>query len=698
MKWSSSAWASAEPSVGSVPAPSSSSRTRVPGPAASTIRVIERRWPENVERLWAIDCSSPMSAKTSRNIGQPRAGLGRDVEPGLVHQAQQPERPERHGLAAGVRPGHDERGVAVAEPDVDRDHAAGQARMAGAEEDHLRPVGGLGRASRRCRPRGCALAAQKSNRASAASVSRSATAFAATSAESSSRIRSISSALGDLGLAPGVAELDRHERLDEQRRAAAARVVDDPLDARPGLRLDRDHVAAVAERDDRVLERAAELRADEGVQPPPQPVVGDADGRSQPAEPRRGGVEQLAGGSKLRASVERIAGSGWSSRASAWSSGRRSSASDVWSRAVASSVSASSRNCGGSSRPPRAARSTAGPMSWAAPIPTPGRSESSARAWSVSSRPRATRTGSLSGTSVSASRRDGGNDVFSARRSRTSGNSRSAIERASTLRRDASGAGRETDGWPRIDEPPRPLGPGLAGVGDPDARASRRPAGPAHRPGAARAGPTPPGRAGRARSASGRGRRPRRRARARSRDRTSGIRRGPAIPAARSRRVGERRRSRPRRVAGGPHRVQARERLDGADEQRGGPPGRLGDDVQTVVHAVDKVHVGPCPGARTSPRSGRSGRTGRGRPGRPRRCTPRARRSAPTRRPVGVVADEPRSRAARGRPRGSARARIARGRSRQAARRAGGVSGRPGGRPRRRTPGCPAGSAGRRPR
>ena len=55
---------------------------------------------------------------------QPRAGLGRDVEAGLVHQAQQAERPEGDGLAAGVRAGHDERRVAVAEPDVGRDRPA----------------------------------------------------------------------------------------------------------------------------------------------------------------------------------------------------------------------------------------------------------------------------------------------------------------------------------------------------------------------------------------------------------------------------------------------------------------------------------------------------------------------------------------------------------------------------------------------
>ena len=44
--------------------------------------------------------------------------------------------------------------------------------------------------------------------------------------------------------------------------------------------------------------------------------------------------------------------------------------------------------------------------------------------------------------------------------------------------------------------------------------------------------------------------------------------------------------------SGGPHRVETAKRLDGPDEQRGGPSGRLGDDVQAVVHPVDKVHVG----------------------------------------------------------------------------------------------------------
>ena len=154
--------------------------------------------------------------------------------------------------------------------------------------------------------------------------------------------------LGDLRLAPGVAQLDGDERLDEQGLAAARRVVDDALDPRPGLGLDRHHVAAVAQGDDGLLERAAELRADERVQPAAEPVVGDAHGRAQPAEPRRGRVEQLADRIEAaRRACCAAPGSGWSSRPRSRSSGRRSSASDVARRAVASSVSAMARNCSG---------------------------------------------------------------------------------------------------------------------------------------------------------------------------------------------------------------------------------------------------------------------------------------------------------------------------------------------------------------
>ena len=100
--------------------------------------------------------------------------------------------------------------------------------------------------------------------------------------------------LRQLGFAPCVPELDGDERLDEQRLAAARRVVDDALDPGARLGLDRHDVAAVAERHDRFLEGVPELGADEGIQAPPQPVVGHPDRGAQAPEPRRGRVEHLA--------------------------------------------------------------------------------------------------------------------------------------------------------------------------------------------------------------------------------------------------------------------------------------------------------------------------------------------------------------------------------------------------------------------
>ena len=194
----------------------------------------------------------------------------------------------------------------------------------------LGPVGRLGRGCRPCRPRappwpptGRTGRARRASRAAAS-------ALAATKRRQLVEDAGDLLGLGDLRLAPGVAQLDRDERLDEQRLAAARRVVDDALDPRPRLGLDRDHVAAVAQRDDRLLERAPELRADERVEPAAQPVVGDPDGRAQAAEARRGGVEQLARpGRSCERAWTAAAGSAWSSRPRSRSSGRRSSARSV---------------------------------------------------------------------------------------------------------------------------------------------------------------------------------------------------------------------------------------------------------------------------------------------------------------------------------------------------------------------------------
>ena len=170
--------------------------------------------------------------------------------------------------------------------------------------------------------------------------------------------------LGGLRLAPRVAELDDDQRLDEQRLAAARRVVDDALD--PALRLgpDRHHVAAVAERDDRLLEGVAELRGDERVEAAAEPIEGDADGGAQAAEAGRGRVEQLA------RRVER-AGEGRADRrqrvelAAELALERPPRVGEVRFRARRRHRGWTRRRgtAAASRRPPRAARSIAGPMS-----------------------------------------------------------------------------------------------------------------------------------------------------------------------------------------------------------------------------------------------------------------------------------------------------------------------------------------------
>ena len=60
--------ASAAPSTGSVPAPSSSKRTRHSSSASFNIDTVFTIWDENVLRLCSILCSSPMSAYTSLKI------------------------------------------------------------------------------------------------------------------------------------------------------------------------------------------------------------------------------------------------------------------------------------------------------------------------------------------------------------------------------------------------------------------------------------------------------------------------------------------------------------------------------------------------------------------------------------------------------------------------------------------------------
>ena len=60
-------WARAAPSVGSVPAPSSSKSTRSRGVTAFMISTMLVMWPEKVDRLCSMLCSSPISAYTWSN-------------------------------------------------------------------------------------------------------------------------------------------------------------------------------------------------------------------------------------------------------------------------------------------------------------------------------------------------------------------------------------------------------------------------------------------------------------------------------------------------------------------------------------------------------------------------------------------------------------------------------------------------------
>ena len=60
--------ARAAPSTGSVPAPSSSNRIRVLSSASCKMPTMLVMWEEKVDRDWAMDCSSPMSASTRSKI------------------------------------------------------------------------------------------------------------------------------------------------------------------------------------------------------------------------------------------------------------------------------------------------------------------------------------------------------------------------------------------------------------------------------------------------------------------------------------------------------------------------------------------------------------------------------------------------------------------------------------------------------
>ena len=94
-------------------------------------------------------------------------------------------------------------------------------------------------------------------------------------------------------LAPLVAELDSVERLEEDGGPGRGCAVDDAGELSSQLGLNGDHVAAVAQRDDRFLDRGA-MGAEDLVEPGREPIVGDARVAAQLGEHLGGAIDDLA--------------------------------------------------------------------------------------------------------------------------------------------------------------------------------------------------------------------------------------------------------------------------------------------------------------------------------------------------------------------------------------------------------------------
>ena len=428
------------------------------------MRTIERRWPLNVESDCATDCSSPMSAKTSRKTGSRLPGAAGTCSPDWCISASRPSGPQRDGLAARVGAGDDERRVVAAEADVDGHDIAptdpggaptaapplAASRSSARAPSQLLGEPRLGRPEVELRP------APRASR-------RRASACVATSPESSSRMRSSSTCDRELCLAPGVAQLDRHERLDEQGLAASRLVVDDALDPGLGIGPDGHDVAAVAQRDDaapgarrraRAWTSCSSRRA--GARRRCAPV-----GAGHRARARRCRGSRRPGRCSARVVVadrrQRL-GCAATGRGAGGGHWRRASARRPAATRVVAMASSSARHRGG--RRGRA-RPTAGPMSRAPPTPTSGRSESSSRAWSVSSRRRVTTMGSVDGSSASASRRDGAERRVGGEPRADDGRTRAVAPTGRPSRADLREGPRQR--WVAADaEAPRPLRPSSA--------------------------------------------------------------------------------------------------------------------------------------------------------------------------------------------------------------------------------------------
>ena len=123
--------ASATPSWGSVPAPSSSRRTRERAPARRTMRgeVLHVRGESGQRLLDGLLIADVREDPVEQ--GERRALRRRDLHPELVHEGEEADGLQADGLAARVRPRDDEHPLVAPRGHGDRHDPGAQERMPG---------------------------------------------------------------------------------------------------------------------------------------------------------------------------------------------------------------------------------------------------------------------------------------------------------------------------------------------------------------------------------------------------------------------------------------------------------------------------------------------------------------------------------------------------------------------------------------
>ena len=265
--------------------------------------------PKVLSDCWRL-CSSPTSSSTSRKTGGRAAPMHGDVQPALGHDDQQPDRLQRHGLAAGVGAGDDQQVEVGPQPHVDGHHGmpllrrqAGQLllvglldqqRVAGLEElehaalgdlraGHFELVGVLRLGREEVQLRQGPQARRRSRRARV-------------HAEGQLVQQAVDLLpLLVLELHEAVVELHALGRLDEDGGAGVAGAVDHPLQPAAMLGLDGQDVAVLVELHAGGLEIAGDVRpADETVDDLAHLPLAGVDLTADGGQAFAGGIADLA--------------------------------------------------------------------------------------------------------------------------------------------------------------------------------------------------------------------------------------------------------------------------------------------------------------------------------------------------------------------------------------------------------------------